>query len=465
MLGALRIVLDPHQRGDLVHTRRTGHLIGQDFVQSLGREDLDRVLVQLGPVALHLMKRRNLVRPEVVRHLGGLRAELDVERVAKRVRRVGAHHHCPVARGGAANGRRRGDRGLADATLTGEEDYPHPVSLRSVLLGPMGCVPRRVIRHVTPDQRFDVAKDLDRHFCVVLDRLEDLDILPVRLVGLVRGVLEGKTVLLGLAVAGQQEHRAGVSGLDRKEQVQKDERLRIEVKEEDRVAHHPGGDHEGLDDQERPGTDAERDLVRQPFAKRGLFVVYDVDRMLVVPGDKLVPAQGLFERGMTGVARANRHGAAETLGFGHGCCLGIGQRLRAPRQAGRENYLTISGTRTDPIPSRTTIDAATTSRLTRTLVKYGTRSRGIDGSVDSTVKRPPRPLMIWLRAPSDSSTDRTRAWSPPTRAWETLRTAPCVATGELDPLATGVSGPGGRMGCRNLPLERFLPLRLIDLQV
>src|ERR1700693_3530139 len=78
------------------------------------------------------------------------------------------------------------------------------------------------------------------------------------------------------------------------------------------------------------------------------------------------------------------------------------------------------------------------------------------------MKRPPRTLVNWLRAPSDISTDRTRAWSPPTRACETLRGGgePAGATpAELPPIP-GVSEPGGLTGGRNLPLLRFLPLRL-----
>src|ERR1700687_1457171 len=79
------------------------------------------------------------------------------------------------------------------------------------------------------------------------------------------------------------------------------------------------------------------------------------------------------------------------------------------------------------------------------------------------MKRPPRTLVNWLRAPSDISTERTRAWSPPTRACETLRVGgdppACATPVEVVPIP-GVSGPGGLTGGRNLPLLRFLPLRL-----
>ena len=51
----------------------------------------------------------------------------------------------------------------------------------------------------------------------------------------------------------------------------------------------------GLHDQERPGTDPGRNLVRQPLAKRRLFVVDDVDRMLVGVRGVLAPAHRLLE--------------------------------------------------------------------------------------------------------------------------------------------------------------------------
>jgi hypothetical protein len=76
-------------------------------------------------------------------------------------------------------------------------------------------------------------------------------------------------------------------------------------------------------------------------------------------------------------------------------------------------------------------------------------------------------LTIWFCPPSESSTARTSAWSPPTRACDTLRDGAAEegwrVTGD-GPVLAG-AGPGGRIGCRYLALTRFLPLRLIDLQV
>src|SRR4029077_18370285 len=118
-------------------------------------------------------------------------------------------------------------------------------------------------------------------------------------------------------------------------------------------------------------------------------------------------------------------------------------------------YLTSAGTAIDPTARRTTMAAPTTARRTRSFVKYGTRSRGIDGSADSISIRPARPLTTWLRAPRDISTARTRAWSPPTRACETLR----VATGWVPAPDAGVRGPAGRAGGRNLR-PFFFPFRI-----
>ena len=83
VLGALSVVLDPHERGDLVHSRRIRDLVGHHLIEALRREHLGCVLVQLRPVTLHLMQGRHLVRPKVGGNRGEIRAELDIERVAE----------------------------------------------------------------------------------------------------------------------------------------------------------------------------------------------------------------------------------------------------------------------------------------------------------------------------------------------------------------------------------------------
>src|SRR5260370_16625878 len=82
----------------------------------------------------------------------------------------------------------------------------------------------------------------------------------------------------------------------------------------------------------------------------------------------------------------------------------------------------------------------------------------MDGSFDSTVNRPLRPLTIWFREPRDISTARTSAWSPPTRAWETLRATPVVWAPPPGIPGLGVKGPPGRIGWPTLPLAPLLPL-------
>src|SRR6266853_6868953 len=88
----------------------------------------------------------------------------------------------------------------------------------------------------------------------------------------------------------------------------------------------------------------------------------------------------------------------------------------------------------------------------------------MDGSADSTMYLPPRTLVTWLRAPSDISTARTNAWSPPTRACDTPRVDPGWTLPD-EGVPTGVSGPAGLTGGRNLPLPLFFPLRLIEKEV
>src|SRR5712691_4765936 len=116
----------------------------------------------------------------------------------------------------------------------------------------------------------------------------------------------------------------------------------------------------------------------------------------------------------------------------------------------RMSYLTSCGTTKEPIARSTTMVPPTTASRTRSLVKYGTRSRGIEGSPDCTTIRPRGPLTIVLRAPRDSSTARTVAWSPPTRACETERVGIGV------PTAPGVAVPPTRTGWRYLALRPFL---------
>src|SRR5947208_305429 len=120
---------------------------------------------------------------------------------------------------------------------------------------------------------------------------------------------------------------------------------------------------------------------------------------------------------------------------------------------------------------RVSLSAVFPESLVRTAMAERNSRVSLGGSlrnyltISGTASEPtPRPFEIWLRVPRDISTARTIAWSPPTRACDTLREA--VAVGAAEPgAAIPERGPAGRIGCRNLPLARFLPLRLIVLQV
>ena len=73
---------------------------------------------------------------------------------------------------------------------------------------------------------------------------------------------------------------------------------------------HPGGNQEGLDDQESPGSDEGCDPIRQLLAERGALVMDDVDGVLVVLGLVLAPGQRLVDGDATRVAGSNGHGGS-----------------------------------------------------------------------------------------------------------------------------------------------------------
>ena len=133
-------------------------------------------------------------------------------------------------------------------------------------------------------------------FDVRFDRLEDLNVLVVRLVGLVARVLESEPVLLGLPVACKQKHRTCIRGLNGEQEVQQDERLGVEMEEQDGVADEPDGNRNRLHDQERPRADACRDPVGQPLPERGLVVVQLIDGMFVRGTLRTANAQRMLQR-------------------------------------------------------------------------------------------------------------------------------------------------------------------------
>ena len=269
VLRPLRVVLDPHQGGDFIHSRRVCDLVREDFVQPLGGKHLDRILVELRPVPLHLVQRRDLVRPEVVGHLHRLSAELDVERITQRVRGVGAHDDGPVTGGSAPHGGRGGDGCLAYPAFTGKQDDPHGRSLRTGRFSPL---PRPDhLLHVLLDQRLDVAEDRQRQLRVslgqlgyVFDRAQDLHVLAVGLVRLRSRVLERQAVFLRLAVARQKQHGPGVCGLRREDEIEHDERSGVPaVRPGDRVEDDPHEDNDRLADDVARRSEKARSLLRE----------------------------------------------------------------------------------------------------------------------------------------------------------------------------------------------------------
>src|SRR5215472_13150767 len=74
---------------------------------------------------------------------------------------------------------------------------------------------------------FEVLQDLNGQLGVLPDSRQDLNVLLVRLFRFTGGVLQRQPVLLRLAVARQQQHRASVGGLDTEEQVEEDERVGV----------------------------------------------------------------------------------------------------------------------------------------------------------------------------------------------------------------------------------------------
>src|SRR5258708_34050023 len=67
-----------------------------------------------------------------------------------------------------------------------------------------------------------------------------------------------------------------------------------------------------MDDEERPGADARRDLVGEHLAERRLVVMKDVDRMLMVVRVQLAMLQRFFAGRLSGLAGSEGHGEANS---------------------------------------------------------------------------------------------------------------------------------------------------------
>jgi hypothetical protein len=118
------VLLDVGQGEDLVQARDHRQLLGLERLHSGPPEQLADEGLDLDPGVLHPVLGVELLAVEVVGHLDRQGAEVGIEGVAQRVRRVGRQDHRPEALVGAGQRRRRRGGGLADPSLAGEQQDP-----------------------------------------------------------------------------------------------------------------------------------------------------------------------------------------------------------------------------------------------------------------------------------------------------------------------------------------------------
>jgi hypothetical protein len=131
--AVLDVPPEPQEAEQLVAARGDGQLLGRDPVHAALDQHLPEPALDRRPMALQLLLRRDLLRPQVGSELGGLRADRRLQHVGERMGGVGGEHHRAEPGGGAPAGGGGGDRRLADAALARVEDRarghssaPHP---------------------------------------------------------------------------------------------------------------------------------------------------------------------------------------------------------------------------------------------------------------------------------------------------------------------------------------------------
>jgi hypothetical protein len=115
------VLADVAQGEHLVEPGDHRQLLGLQTLDPGPPEDLEQVVLDLGPGVLHAILGVELLAPQVVgdrRHQG---AQGDVERVGQRVGGVGGQGEGAEAGVGAAEGGRRRGGGLADPALAREQ--------------------------------------------------------------------------------------------------------------------------------------------------------------------------------------------------------------------------------------------------------------------------------------------------------------------------------------------------------
>ena len=118
----LDVVADPQQAEQLVPAGRDRQLLGRDPLDPALDQHRPEPRLHGGPVALQLVLRGHLLRPQLLRDLAGLGADGLLEDVAQRAGRVGRQQDRPLPRGGAAARGGGSDGRLADAALARVED-------------------------------------------------------------------------------------------------------------------------------------------------------------------------------------------------------------------------------------------------------------------------------------------------------------------------------------------------------
>ncbi|MCO5546649.1 hypothetical protein L7F22_000083 [Adiantum nelumboides] len=129
VLAGVGQALHLDQREEVLDAGQHGQLVGDELVHPGPGEHRAQVPLQVAPGALEQVPGLDVGAPQVLGDLGGLGAQLGVQRVAEGVRRVGGHDQ----RGPAGPGHLRGGRGgqgrLADPALAGEQHDAHGGSL------------------------------------------------------------------------------------------------------------------------------------------------------------------------------------------------------------------------------------------------------------------------------------------------------------------------------------------------
>jgi hypothetical protein len=116
-------LVDVKQGGQLLHAGKYGHLIRLDLAQARRPQERTDVGPDLLPVPFDLFLDVDLVDPQPVRDLQGIRgfrveqARVEVEGIGERMGGVHAHDQCAITQLRQPQTRRRRQAGLAHAAL------------------------------------------------------------------------------------------------------------------------------------------------------------------------------------------------------------------------------------------------------------------------------------------------------------------------------------------------------------